>query len=89
VPQRTCIGCRTTSTKRDFVRVVRTPEGGVELDPTGKRAGRGAYVHASPECWSEALKKDRLSNALRTTVTSEQRAALEAYAVSLQEAGVS
>jgi len=42
VPQRTCVGCRTVRPKRELVRVVRTPEGTVELDPTGKRSGRGA-----------------------------------------------
>lgn len=91
VPQRTCVGCRTTSTKREFVRVVRTNEV-VEVDGTGKRAGRGAYVCARPECWAEALKKDRLANALRTTVSASDREALERYADglgSVDEAGVS
>jgi predicted RNA-binding protein YlxR (DUF448 family) len=44
VPQRTCIACRRVAGKRSFVRVVRTAQG-VEIDPTGKRAGRGAYLH--------------------------------------------
>ena len=61
VPRRTCIGCNTTTNKRELVRVVRQPEGGVVADPTGKKAGRGAYVHQQPECWELALKKGRSS----------------------------
>ncbi len=80
VPQRTCVGCRTTSGKREFVRVVRTPEGTVEVDPTGRHNGRGAYLCARPECWDEALKKDRLARALRTTVSPEAQAELRRYA---------
>lgn len=80
VPQRTCVGCRTTSAKREFVRIVRPPEGAVEVDSTGKRAGRGAYVCARFECWQEALKKDRLGRALRTTISSQDREALARYA---------
>ena len=50
-PQRTCVGCRTTSSKRAFVRVVRTPEGTVEVDESGRRNGRGAYLCAQATCW--------------------------------------
>ena len=87
IPQRTCVGCRSTSSKRQFVRVVRTPEGAVEVDPTAKRPGRGAYVCARPECWTEALKKDRLAHALRTTISSADREALERYGKQLEPAG--
>ena len=80
VPQRTCIGCRTTSAKREFVRVVRTPEGTLEVDPGGKRNGRGAYLCARMECWHEALKRDRLARALRTTVSTADAEALRRYA---------
>ena len=80
IPQRTCVGCRTTSAKRDFVRIVRTPEGAVEADPTGRRNGRGAYLCARRSCWEEALKKDRLSRALRTAVPAQDREELLRYA---------
>jgi len=83
IPQRTCVGCRTASAKREFVRVVRTPEGGVEVDPSGKRAGRGAYVCAQRSCWEEAIKKDRLARALRTTISAPDRDALRRYAEEL------
>jgi len=79
IPQRTCVGCRTTSGKREFVRVVRTPEGAVEADETSKRNGRGAYLCASADCWEAALKKDRLARALRATISPAEREALRRY----------
>lgn len=90
VPQRTCIACRTTDAKRSFVRVVRTPEGRVELDPTGKRNGRGAYVHDVRSCWDEALKRDRLGRALKVVVPPDDLERLKERAAALpQEANPS
>ncbi len=82
VPQRTCVGCRQVEGKRALVRVVRTPESGVVIDPTGKRAGRGAYIHVDARCWDAALK-GRLEHALKTTLTAAERDGLRAYADSL------
>ncbi len=79
VPQRTCVGCREVEGKRALIRVVRTPEGRVEVDPTGKRNGRGAYVHAQPECWAEALR-GKLEQALKATLSGDDRHALETFA---------
>jgi predicted RNA-binding protein YlxR (DUF448 family) len=87
VPQRTCIACRSTEAKRGLVRVVRTPEGRVVLDPTGKANGRGAYVHESRACWEEALKKDRLGRALKVTVPAEDAEMLKAHAAGVPETG--
>jgi uncharacterized protein len=84
VPQRTCVGCRTTAAKRGFVRVVRRPDGHVVVDPTGKANGRGAYVCASPSCWEVALKRGRLAQSLRVTIAEEDRQALADYGRSLQ-----
>ena len=70
VPQRTCIACRTVKPKRAMTRVVATPDEGVQIDPTGKRAGRGAYLCDLPACWERALQTDLLSRALRTTLTN-------------------
>lgn len=84
VPQRTCVACRTTEGKRGLVRVVRTPDGRVELDPTGKANGRGAYVHESRACWDEALKKDRLGRALKVGLAAEDVEQLKAHAEALQ-----
>ncbi len=84
VPQRTCVGCRSTSAKRGFVRVVRDGDGRVTVDPTGKAAGRGAYLCASPACWEVALKRGRLGQSLRVTIVEGDRQALAAYAATLQ-----
>jgi predicted RNA-binding protein YlxR (DUF448 family) len=86
IPQRTCIACRSTEAKRGLVRVVRTPEGRVVLDATGKKNGRGAYVHESRACWDEALKKERLARALKVTVPADDLTQLKAHAESLTPA---
>ena len=82
-PERTCIGCRQTAGKRALVRVVRTAEGNVQLDETGRRNGRGAYLHADPACWRAALGRDALARALHTALAAADREALEAYAATL------
>ena len=86
VPQRTCVGCRTTSAKREFMRIVRTPEGAVEIDPSGKRNGRGAYLCADRACWEEALRKDRLARALRTSLAPSVREELLRHAEQFEPA---
>jgi predicted RNA-binding protein YlxR (DUF448 family) len=65
---------------------VRTPEGRVELDATGKKNGRGAYVHESASCWDAALKKERLGRALKIDVPADDLAALLEHAGSLPQA---
>jgi predicted RNA-binding protein YlxR (DUF448 family) len=83
VPQRTCIGCREEAAKRSFTRIVRTPEGRVEVDPTGRANGRGAYLHSSRACWEKALKGGTISRALKISPAREDVEALRAYAVAL------
>lgn len=68
--QRTCIACGQTQTKGSFLRLVRTPEGQVDFDPTGRLAGRGAYV-CSSACLAAAKKARKLERALRCKVTEE------------------
>jgi len=65
VPQRTCIACRRTDAKRGLIRLVRTLDGRVEVDSTGKRNGRGAYLCHNPACWDAAIKRRALERALR------------------------
>jgi len=77
VPQRTCVGCREVLPKRTMIRVVRTAEG-VQIDPTGKLAGRGAYLHDRRECWEQGLK-GALAHALKTTISMEERAKLDEF----------
>ena len=71
IPQRTCIGCRTVRPKRDLIRVVRTPEGEILLDPTGKQSGRGAYLCPDTACMEQALRKKQLERALEAAITPE------------------
>ncbi len=77
-PQRTCIACRGISGKRGLVRVVRTPQGRVELDPTGRAAGRGAYLCQEIACLSAALSGNQIEHILKVKISPEDRAALKA-----------
>ena len=70
-PVRTCLGCRKTAGKYELVRVVRTPEGSVVVDPTGKRNGRGAYVCRNPQCLARVLKTGALARSLKVTLPPE------------------
>ncbi len=78
VPQRTCVGCREVNAKRQFVRLVRSTTGQVQVDPTGKAAGRGAYLHEQRACWVRALERRALDQALRLTITDADRDRLRA-----------
>ena len=84
IPQRTCIACRQVAGKRSLLRVVRA-ETGIVVDPTGKLAGRGAYLHPYQECWRAALRSNRLEQALRTRLSEENRQTLLTYMATLPE----
>jgi len=79
MPQRTCVGCRTVNAKRQLGRVVRTADGRALVDPSGKAAGRGAYVHNRRACWETALSQHRLDRALRINLNDADRAVLRAH----------
>jgi predicted RNA-binding protein YlxR (DUF448 family) len=83
VPLRTCISCRETKSKRELLRVVRTPDGHVTIDATGKKSGRGAYLCARRSCWENAIKKHRLEQEFEVPVSEEDRAELDAYIATL------
>ncbi len=85
VPLRTCVGCRQVRSKREMVRIVRTPTGEIEIDERGKKSGRGAYLCRRRECWRKGLNKGGLEHALKVSLTEEQRALLQAYSESLPE----
>lgn len=84
IPQRTCVGCRTVLPKRQLVRIVRGPQG-VLVDPTGKLAGRGAYLHDRRSCWEAGLRGS-LAHALKVNLTVADREHLEAFMNTLPEA---
>ncbi|MDO9534091.1 MAG: YlxR family protein [Bacillota bacterium] len=68
IPQRMCLGCRTNKEKKELIRVVRTPEGAIELDVTGKKPGRGAYICPSVDCLRKAVKGKGLEKSLRRSL---------------------
>jgi uncharacterized protein len=69
-PVRTCVACRQEAGKADLIRLVRRPEGEIELDRTGRMPGRGAYLHAAAECVEAARKRRALERALGAPVSS-------------------
>ena len=82
-PQRSCVSCRTVRDKSDLLRVVVTPDGDVAYDPTGKLAGRGAYLCRNEECITAELKKAaKLSKGLKKPLTEDE---IKALAKSLLE----
>ncbi|HEU5229713.1 MAG TPA: YlxR family protein [Ktedonobacteraceae bacterium] len=83
IPLRTCVSCRETKPKRELLRVVRTPDGHVAIDATGKKSGRGAYLCARLSCWEHAVQKKRLEQELETTISEEDRVNLDAFIATL------
>lgn len=63
IPMRMCLGCNEMKPKKELIRVVKSPEGGISLDFTGKKSGRGAYICRSVECFNKARKGRRLEKA--------------------------
>jgi len=78
IPQRTCVVCRRTLPKRELNRIVRSPDGEVAYDPTGKAPGRGAYLCNDPTCWEKAITGNSLERALKIKFTPVHKAALQA-----------
>ena len=75
-PERSCVACRTKCDKSDLLRIVRSPQGTVALDLTGRAPGRGAYVCQSAACLQTALTTHKLARALRVDLTPDDGAAL-------------
>ena len=71
IPQRMCVGCREKRDKKDLLRVVRTPEGQLVLDATGKKSGRRVYLCPDSECLEKAYKEHRLERSLKTKVSND------------------
>jgi len=83
LPQRTCVACRTVRNKRELVRLVHTAEGTVEVDPSGKKPGRGVYLCPERPCWQRGLKGKHLEYALKATLSGENREQLAQYGENL------
>ena len=71
IPMRMCVGCRQMKPKKELLRVVRSPEGEVSLDPNGKKPGRGAYCCYSADCLKRALKQGQLDRQLEVKLAPE------------------
>lgn len=70
-PMRQCLGCNEHKPKREMIRVVRTPDGAVELDFVGKKSGRGAYICPKRSCFAKARKSKRIENILEVKLPEE------------------
>ena len=84
---RMCVGCREMKEKKSLIRVVRSPEGELSLDPTGKKPGRGAYVCREGECLARAIRQRQLERQLSAEMTPEVSEALKQELEALREAG--
>lgn len=71
IPQRKCVGCNEMKDKKSLLRIVRSPEGEISLDLTGKKNGRGAYVCPDRDCITKAVKEKRLERALEKAISDE------------------
>lgn len=76
IPQRSCVACAKKLSKRQFIRIVRTPQGAVTVDTTGKMAGRGAYLCWSETCWTRGMNKGGLERSLKVNLSVQDRAQL-------------
>ena len=77
-PERKCTGCGEKFKKLDLIRIVRTPEGKIEIDRIGKLAGRGAYICRDLECFKRSRKARRLETGLECSIPAEIYDAIEA-----------
>ncbi|HEX8939246.1 MAG TPA: YlxR family protein [Candidatus Limnocylindrales bacterium] len=82
------MACRTPRQKRELRRVVRAPDGDVQLDPSGRLPGRGAYVCADPACIERAIDRGALSRALAVPIPERLREALEGSILSIDQGGI-
>ena len=70
-PQRSCLGCGLKTDKNKLIRIVKTPEGQVVIDKTGKAPGRGAYICLNIECLKEAIKRKSVERALNIKLSDD------------------
>lgn len=68
IPMRKCLGCNEMRPKRELIRAVKSPEGEISLDLTGKKSGRGAYICPDKGCFDKARKSKRFEKALETSI---------------------
>lgn len=71
IPMRMCVGCGEMKPKKELIRIVKTPEGSIFLDDSGKKSGRGAYICRSAECLQKARKARRLEKSFACRISDE------------------
>ncbi len=71
IPLRKCIGCNESKPKKELIRIVKSPEGDISIDFTGKKSGRGAYICPNVDCLKKAKKAKRAEKALETPIPDE------------------
>lgn len=77
IPMRQCIGCGEMKSKKELIRIIRTPEGEIVLDKTGRQNGRGAYICDDAECFKKARKNKGLERSFKQSINAEIYDALE------------
>jgi predicted RNA-binding protein YlxR (DUF448 family) len=77
IPFRMCAGCGEMKSKKEMIRVLKTPEGEIVIDATGKKNGRGAYICSSVECLQKAVKTKALERSLKVNIPKELIETLE------------
>ena len=77
IPLRQCIGCQEMKNKKEMIRVIKTAEGEIMLDATGRKNGRGAYLCPSMECFRKATKGKGLERSFKVAIPKEVYEALE------------
>ena len=77
IPMRMCVGCSEMKPKTELIRVVRSPEGDVSIDSTGKKSGRGAYICCDRDCLKKAVKSKRLDRTFGCEISEELYERLE------------
>lgn len=77
IPMRMCIGCGEMKPKKELIRIVKSPEGEISLDTTGKKSGRGAYICRSCECLEKAKKARKLERSFSCRINEEVYANME------------
>ena len=85
IPLRKCTGCQEMKTKKEMLRILRTAEGEILLDISGKKNGRGAYVCRSRECFEKAVKNKGLERSLKIKIPEETYESLKKEIESIEE----
>ncbi|MBB6675556.1 RNase P modulator RnpM [Cohnella nanjingensis] len=85
IPQRKCVACQEMKPKKELIRIVRSPQGDIQIDLTGKKPGRGAYLCGKTSCFKLAKKSKAFERALKTPVSPEIYDRLEADFIKVED----